>query len=314
MSSNKIKQDNVEQSCMNRVKNEFSRDICFGVPVEDFESLQGKIGVTKANPKSNDFPDFLFPGGFIEHFQVTSAKESRKGSSHKIKESRFAKENKKIEQSLSPNIPSAANTMEYENHSYSSLRSSFEKNWNKHLESLEKYNGEKNTGIFMVEYLDTLALSMAESSLEGVAGLICGDINPKQEKFGNYRLSRDKSMQKFLRSLSDEIYYVIFVTATHVEIIDLKNIDRLHTIMPYEYFISDNTTFVTKSWTPLKFVNEMTKTYIKDLNELYSKDLFTMSEADTVRISNCLRKGLPIYYDDNLIVYTDDGAMIASLY
>jgi len=313
MSSNKIKQDNVEQRCMDRVKNSFSRDICFGVPVEEFKILQEKIEATEANSDSNDFPDFLFPGGFIEHFQVTSSKETRKGSSHKVKENTFHNQNKKIEKSLSPNKPSVTNTMKYEHHSYSSLQSSFEKNWTKHLQSLKKYDGDKTTGIFMVEYLDTMALSMAEKTLEGVDGLICGDINPKQEILHNYRLSRDALVQNFISNLSDKIRYVIFVTSENVEIIDLSNIDKLQTIMPYGYAIAPNLTYVTSRWLSINLVDEMTKTYFNDLNKLERNGIFTMSEADKEKIQNYISKGVPVYYDDNLNVFSDDGTFITAL-
>ena len=37
-----------------------------------------------ANSDSNAFPDFVLPNGFIEHFQVTAANETRKGSEHNI--------------------------------------------------------------------------------------------------------------------------------------------------------------------------------------------------------------------------------------
>lgn len=253
MSSNKIKQDNIEQRCINRVKNNFSHDICFGVPVEKFDSLKEMVSAAYANPNSNDFPDFLFPGGFIEHFQVTSSTESRKGSSHKIKENKFNIENRKIEQSLSPDKHFVSNTMTYENHSYPNLRLSFEKNFEKHLESLKKYDGDKTTSIFMIEYLDEMALSMAERTLDGVDGIICGDINPKQEIINNYRLSRDKSMQNLICSLSDKIHYIIFVTSENIDIIDLSNIDHLQSIIPYDYAIAPNLTYVTSNWRSIQF-------------------------------------------------------------
>lgn len=52
-------------------------------------------------------------------------------------------------------------TFEYGAHSYEDLKKSFQDSWEKHLQSLEKYNGTKEIGIFMIEY-DESALGMIE--------------------------------------------------------------------------------------------------------------------------------------------------------
>ena len=53
------------------------------------------LSSAQPNPEASDFPDFVFDGGFIEHFQVTSAKETSKGDKHRIAESQFQKDSQK---------------------------------------------------------------------------------------------------------------------------------------------------------------------------------------------------------------------------
>lgn len=48
----------------------------------------------RPNPESSLFPDFLFDGGFIEHFQVSAANENKKGSKHNIAVNDFERESK----------------------------------------------------------------------------------------------------------------------------------------------------------------------------------------------------------------------------
>ena len=43
----------------------------------------------KPNPQSSLFPDFIFDGGFIEHFEITAAKETKKGSELRRESSEF---------------------------------------------------------------------------------------------------------------------------------------------------------------------------------------------------------------------------------
>lgn len=69
---------------------------CYGLSFEDYENIENLIEDIEPNEDSNNFPDFLFKKGFVEHFTVTSAEEKRKGSTHKIAENNFQKMNEKI--------------------------------------------------------------------------------------------------------------------------------------------------------------------------------------------------------------------------
>ena len=46
--------------------------------------VQKAFDEATANPNQSEFPDYIFDDGFIEHFQVTSSHENRKGSTMKL--------------------------------------------------------------------------------------------------------------------------------------------------------------------------------------------------------------------------------------
>ncbi|MDZ5760643.1 hypothetical protein RAK27_18540 [Carnobacterium maltaromaticum] len=155
--------------------------------------------------------------------------------------------NKLIAKNLSSHKQIVSNTMIYEGHSYLNLENSFKKNWDKHIQSLKKFKGEQKVGIFLIEYLDHMALSMAELSLNGVNEICIGDIK-RQEMVNDYRLSRDKDMLDWISTFEKEIEYVVFMSQEHVEIIKLSGISKLQTVLPYKYAIAPNITQRTDRW------------------------------------------------------------------
>ncbi|HIR94063.1 MAG TPA: hypothetical protein IAB98_11660, partial [Candidatus Egerieimonas intestinavium] len=166
---------------------------------EEFESI---LRVANRNRDTSCFPDFTFENGFIEHFQVTSSIENSKGSKHKRKENQFCRkvdtETKKqvlewSETSRDAVLHSKSWKFQYPEHSYKFLCESFKRNWENHMESYGKYTGPQKIGIFMVEYSES-ALEMCENVYcDWINGMAQGDMR-KQEKFNEYRLSRDKNL------------------------------------------------------------------------------------------------------------------------
>lgn len=127
-------------------------------------------------------------------------------------------------------------TFEYGAHSYEDLKKSFQDSWEKHLQSLEKYNGTKEIGIFMIEY-DESALGMIECVYtDWIIGMSQGDMR-KQEDFKNYRLSRDKKILNYIYQFKDKIRYVIYVYRDGFEIIRTDNIPYFLKLMPWDYMI-----------------------------------------------------------------------------
>jgi len=245
MSINEQRQTEHENNCIDIIKSKFSVQNCFGLTTENYSILQNYLEEIVPNEKINEFPDFFFPNGFVEHFMITSSKLNRKGAAHKIAISRFEKKNEELAQKLSNQNSTYKNTYKYNDHSYANLVNSFTINWNNHIDSLEKYHGKKDNGIFLIEYPDTAALSMGELSLEGTEGLFIGDYKLSQEHIDGYRLSRDKNLLKWLYQFEKKIEYAIFLTEDNVEFIKLDNICKLLKLLPYDYGVASDTTTVT---------------------------------------------------------------------
>lgn len=244
MSINEKYQNEHEKKCIDIIKSKFSVQNCFGLTTENYSIIEKWLEEIEPNEKSNEFPDFVFQNGFVEHFMITSSKLDKKGAAHKIALSKFEKKNEELAQKLSDQKPAYRNSQEYSGHSHSNLVNSFKINWNNHIGSLEKYRGKKDNGIFLVEYFDTGALSMAELKLEGTDGISTGDYQLEQEIIYSYRLSRDKKLLKWLYQFEDRIEYVIFLTEERVEFIKLSNILKLLKVLPYDYAIGPNMTLI----------------------------------------------------------------------
>lgn len=62
---------------------------CFGLLEDDRFEIASILRTAKPNERLSEFPDFIFQKGFIEHFQITSSKTTRKGAEHKKDEQAF---------------------------------------------------------------------------------------------------------------------------------------------------------------------------------------------------------------------------------
>ncbi|MGH1789802.1 hypothetical protein [Enterococcus faecalis] len=251
MSINEKQQNKLEKLSLQRVNKAIegiTNEHYFGLSDADIKEFEELLKAIEPNKDSNNFPDFLCSKGFIEHFAVTSSNEGRKGAVHKAEKTKFESISRKIEENLSPEKKKVKNTFVYPEHSYADLVKSFEKNFLKHIKSLEKYGEEKEIGVFLIDYDDYGALSMAELSLEGVKEIHTGDLG-EQEILDNYRLTRDKKMLDWLFKFKDKIDYVIFTTHQDVEIIKVSSIQSIQTLLPYEYAICANIgTVITENW------------------------------------------------------------------
>ena len=226
------------------VNNESSKHY-FGLLEEDRQEFAFILRIAKANEKKSEFPDFIFENGFIEHFQITSSKTTRKGSEHIRTLHNFdltvAQEAEQIKQEWneSPNfekIRSRQWVLDNPDHNYYYLTQSFKKNWEHHIQSLKKYSGNKEIGIFLIEYTD-VALSMVENVYKDwIDGMSQGDMR-EEEKFHCYRLSRDKEILKYVYDYRDWLKYVIFVYCDGFEVIRLDNIPYLLKLLPWEYIV-----------------------------------------------------------------------------
>lgn len=217
----------------------------FGLLEEDRKEIEQILRLAKPNDNLNNFPDLVFKNGFIEHFQVSSSKETRRGAEHLKEMNNFEK---KVENNISRLQEEWSENPSYEEvrdehwetsnpeHSHGYLIKSFQKHWESHIESLHKYEGKKEIGIFLVEYTDFALAMYEEVYKDWINGMSQGDMR-KPESFSWYRLSRDKKLLNYLYEYRNEIKYVIFVYFNGYEIIRLDKIPYLLKLLPFEYNI-----------------------------------------------------------------------------
>lgn len=152
-----------KQRCLNIVRNNCSSKEnlkkYFGLFQWDIVEIDNILKSAKPNDKPSDFPDFVFENGFIEHFQITSSKTNKKGAKQlkdiSLLKNKVEKVTKRLKEEWNDNlncnkIHSEHWTMKYSKHSYKYLCDSFKQNWQKHMESYNKYTGNKDIGIFMI--------------------------------------------------------------------------------------------------------------------------------------------------------------------
>lgn len=186
----------------------------------DVSKVSQFIFAAKPNSNSNTFPDFIFNGGAIEHFEITSSKETRKGSQFKIDE--IENEKKKIEHYKKVNeevlllkhVPGAIHTSNYkevyDKFSYNDFLFSLEKNVKKHGNSLEKYDFKDKIIIFLIEQ-QTGRMYIQETIWK------C--------KF--CELNKDKKALEILKNHCEFVDYIIYTVSDSIEIIDMSKIDEL---------------------------------------------------------------------------------------
>lgn len=241
-------------------------EVMFGLTKEDETEVLCILRKVKANEKLSEFPDFIFNNGFIEHFQITSSKVTRKGARQIIKEKEFNREvNLKQEKFIKmcnatpsyDKVRSSISTMNYPEHCYNYLLQSFKHSCEHHLESMRKYNGARDIGIFLIENSES-ALTMLENIfVDWKEGMSHGDLR-EQQSFSCYRLSRDKKLLNYLYKLRNELKYVIYVYTDIVrkggtglvtfdcdavrkfEIIKIENIPYLLKLLPWDFYIGSN--------------------------------------------------------------------------
>lgn len=194
-----------EQECLDlvRKKCENGEINYFGLSEEEISEVE-KI-ISKVIGNGNDFPDFICDYGFIEHFQITSGKETKKGSLHIKEQVEWNRDfSKKVTEEEVGNCDfDYKEEKEVTGHSHSNLMKSFKKNRDNHLKNLGKYNENYQTGIFLIQFTDF--------SLE----IIANGIYPKKEEIKIYRTSLDKVFLAELGALQDKIKYIIVVTVDY---------------------------------------------------------------------------------------------------
>lgn len=207
-----------ESNCLTRVKQQLDMDSVHYF-CSDPQRIIRIVKNAKPNPAQSNFPDFLFENGFIEHFQITASKETRKGAEHRKKQAQFCKEAEQQLQRMCSELNDAPLTnsltceifeMEAPLYSYEMYAASFQKNWQHHIGSLQKYAGFRDVGVFLIEYQGPL-----------FKVLKCGRFT------GFYHLHQDTRILQYMAAYKDKISHVIFTDGQNCEVIELKYIPAL---------------------------------------------------------------------------------------
>lgn len=223
-----------EQRCLDIVKEKYNRDCCFAMSYEDDLIIKGALSNAKPNPQSSSFPDFVFGGGFIEHFQATSSYENRKGSMMQRENSELMRKFDKKMEEVTENLPPDCITIQsvsssnlwHKQHSYENFCYSFRSNFENHLVSMSKYSGDKEHGVFLIEYKDSALCMTKKYAADLMLEVSYGDLLTREKPV--YRLSRDIDLLTYIYGKRDEIEFVIFVNengfhGTWVDVIKSAN-------------------------------------------------------------------------------------------
>lgn len=186
---------------------------------EDRQKIACILKNAEPNSAPSEFPDFLFETGFIEQFQITASKETKKGALHRKEQERFYKEAEQRLQAMREELEQAppANELTYEickmkapMYSYEMYEHSFHKNWQHHMDSLEKYTGCREVGVFLISYRGPLFKTMRQGEL-----------------LGFYHLHQDAGMLRYIEQYQDKLSYVVFEDGQNCEVIELEKIPAL---------------------------------------------------------------------------------------
>ena len=212
-----------EKECFERVK-KLAKD-------KNDTRLLSFLNKVTANPESSQFPDFLFDGGFIEHFQVSAANENKKGSAHNIAVNDFEREsNAAFEQERNAFLQSpprknpimgtcdvtiVKREMACPEYSYENFVKSFKRNFNKHIMSLQKYTGEKSIGIFLIKLAGTNLTIIQNNCFRAF-----------------YRLAVDRGLLTYINQYAGYLKFIIFTSTDRYEILELNEIPKLLSNIP----------------------------------------------------------------------------------
>ena len=229
-----------------------------GLTFEEIKEIYLAINNAKFNDNNHktEFPDFVLDNGFIEHFKLTSSIENKKGSAKKIQD---AEVNRVIEPEKELFLKEFEKTVEiYTNqekewtyqdvsHSYENFVKSFKKQFEKHLNRLDKYKGNKGLKIFLIEYADN-GLELIEEKYKNYSYYQKQSLNQEQHLWF-YLLSKDKNMLEYLFDYKDELDYVIFDIENDFEIIKLNEIKRIFLSIKSDYVVIPKNNVITNSIT-----------------------------------------------------------------
>lgn len=210
----------------------------FGFAQEDWQKLCGILASAEPNPCLSEFPDFRSGNSVIEHFEITATVENRKGSEFKRKREPFLES--MLEDVVAVEDPQPiSRVFTYPKRRHDLLLESLKRNLEKHVEALYSYADgcAIETTVFVIEHQE-YGLSMIEDIYREVGeGRVFGDMR-NQQKYNNYRMSRDKNALTCLKKHANTIDFVIFCGVEHIEFIKLNEIPNMMKLMPWSFMVA----------------------------------------------------------------------------
>lgn len=206
-----------ETECIENILELYSKAVFDNVGKTAFHAI---FDTVKPNNRVNDFPDFFFEGGVLEHFEVSAGKEGRKGSSFKIGQAKSQREdNKETEEANKVFMESErhpqtcyvlSQTHKYENFSYQCFLESLKKNLESHIRSFLKSGAVGKAVVFVIENQSGQLTVWKDGRF---IGFQC--------------LAQDRGALEILREAAGKVRYVFYVSADRLECIDLSKIEGL---------------------------------------------------------------------------------------
>lgn len=212
-----------EKMCIERIR-KFAED-------KNDAKLLSFLKKAAPNKKSSLFPDFLLDDGLIECFQVSAAHEGRKGSDHNIavnsfeRESEAAFEQERNDFLQAPprknpaigayDLHAIKHELACPNYSYEGFVKSFKGNFEKHMDHLRKYAGDKTNSIFLIEVVGAMITIEQNRYFKDV-----------------YRLSNDYNLLQYISEHSEQLWHIVFINGDYYEFIEIKEIPEIQKRAP----------------------------------------------------------------------------------
>lgn len=218
-----------EVNCLKNVIKSFEQGTAYFCCYDEHEIINIVMNIDQSQKDNSRFPDFTFTNGFIEHFQISGKKENSKGSEYNIREkelndekeeilANFQKECLNTEPSNKLGVESNQSIDEDYSHEY--FMNSFKRQWNKHINSLNKYDNNKEISIFMIEYKGApLTIKERDRFIEF------------------YKIYKDKQVIEFISSYKNQIKYVIYINNNDYQVIEIKKVTENFVPHPNNYEI-----------------------------------------------------------------------------
>lgn len=205
--------------------------------------IERALKSAKPNDVWNAFPDFICDNGFIEHFEITSTKQTRKGSKMRVQRcdmnqemDRFRAKMTDAQAQLVPGVvysKSVQRKMETATHEF--LLSSLKRQWEEHLKKFVLYAekaGQQDFSAFMVDLRYENLLFMIEEIPVEIRR--AENLQPVRQP---YWPMADALLLRRLAGYVGGVKYVIFVKQGRCDVVPMSMLGRIADELVYPFHI-----------------------------------------------------------------------------